>query len=271
MGASLKGECSKKVDIPVDLLLLLQHDGTAIADSEETAPGDDFRLIFLGGLALHVLTGCCQAPIESVQVLVDDQRIGVTNADGICVVHTLVGPRQIKLVHGAFGPDGHVMSCEVTQGPLRSETVFAETNVFIYITDPSLDDSIGVDGEEPPPCPSLAWLCCDGAQIPEEALPVKARLVARCTNFHGLSWTFGEQEIAAQRLGLGTAHGTSKPVKHDAGTCVFGELELVCQRAGFVWNAKSPSPLSERMTDMGGCEFLRVLNCPIAMGSLSHL
>merc|ERR1712159_866074 len=41
-----------------------------------------------------------------------------------------------------------------------------------------------------------------------------------------------------------------------------------CVRDGFIWCSKDISPLEERLSEFGGCEYLRFLECPVAIGFL---
>merc|ERR1711957_531739 len=45
-------------------------------------------------------------------------------------------------------------------------------------------------------------------------------------------------------------------------------LNLECSQRGFVWCPKDPSPLVERSEELGGCELLRVIACPVVLGFL---
>ena len=95
-GASLRERCGMVLKRPA-YLLHLSLDRGRIEDTDAIEPFASVSLTFLGEITLHVLTGCCQAAIERAEVFVDDQSVGITGVDGICVVHALAGSRQIKV------------------------------------------------------------------------------------------------------------------------------------------------------------------------------
>merc|ERR1719420_2603323 len=51
--------------------------------------------------------------------------------------------------------------------------------------------------------------------------------------------------------------------------CPLSSVSLnECVRTGFKWSPKDPSPFVERTAEIGGCEYMRVLNCPVVFGWL---
>merc|ERR1719350_235231 len=62
--------------------------------------------------------------------------------------------------------------------------------------------------------------------------------------------------------------GATNQFVKEGRTCLLTTLQLTCKKRGFAWSPKDPSPLVERAAEIGGCEFLRILACPVSLGFL---
>lgn len=236
-----------------------------LLESDLVAPKDEVELVRLGWLKLRILTGCCRDPIEEVEVLVDGKAVIVTSADGSCAIPVRVGVRVIKLLHHALGQDGHTVNVDVFPDMQDEHVVLADPNVFVYATNyPETDD-----GAEPAADPSIVWLCSDSAQIPEDAMPVCGQIAASAHDGSELMQALNAAPALALNLQFGATVGgtmTTAKTPSDYCSCTFGSVHLSCQRSGFAWRSKDPSPITERLAEFGGCEYLRLLQCPVAMG-----
>jgi len=67
---------------------------------------------------------------------------------------------------------------------------------------------------------------------------------------------------------LGGAGPLSPAAAGADGCCALASLSLQCRRRGLCWRPKDPPPLATRVQDLGGCEWLRLLECPAALGFL---
>merc|ERR1712048_20722 len=142
------------------------------------------------------------------------------------------------------------------------------------VTDPEVeeDEARGEDSSEAPIYEqSCVWLAADPDHIPDDARPLHGCATCPCgpatpggTCDHLLQVKLNPQRIQAFELDLGSSLEDSTG---DA-NCLLGSVHLQCKRAGFKWTPKDPSPLAERIAELGGCELQRLLDCPVVLGFL---
>jgi len=142
--------------------------------------------------------------------------------------------------------------------------------LFVYATDPEEqeeeEDPDSVEDVGPSWDPSCVWLAADEGQIPEDAIGIGGS--ATCL------WPSSAVRLRAhlradQLVGfdLGPT-GLAEKSSHEAGMCPVASFRVSCARRGYSWQAKDPSPLAERTNEIGGCEALRLLACPVVLGFL---
>lgn len=106
---------------------------------------------------------------------------------------------------------------------------------------------------EPHTDPSCVWLSANGAHVPNDALPASGAV------------SLDGSEIAKLCASRIECVELQLPKK---GVCSMGGVHIACERAGYIWSSKDPSPLAERCLELGGCEHMRLQNCPVVLGYL---
>eukprot|EP00927_Polykrikos_kofoidii_P007014 TRINITY_DN12864_c0_g1_i1.p1 TRINITY_DN12864_c0_g1~~TRINITY_DN12864_c0_g1_i1.p1 ORF type:complete len:2030 (-),score=386.64 TRINITY_DN12864_c0_g1_i1:131-6163(-) len=125
--------------------------------------------------------------------------------------------------------------------------------IWVYWMPPNEDE------EEPV---GLVYLAVDGRQVPEEARPVVGSL--KCEGMRG-----GELPLDGSSMGPFAFHA-EQAFATEAPRCLLGNIEFVLEAPkNYDFIAKYPSPLVERLDELGGCEFERLIDCPIAVGQFS--
>ncbi|CAE8585284.1 unnamed protein product, partial [Polarella glacialis] len=114
----------------------------------------------------------------------------------------------------------------------------------------------------------MVWACASRDQMPEAAFGFEGR----ATVVQGLG---GEELVVAElskdhSAGMLVLAGLEAESQSSSSSqlCSLGSLRLEASRQGYVWRAKDPSPLAERAAELGGSEYLRLLECPVALGFL---
>lgn len=228
--------------------------GRALADDTVLTADLELAAAFLSPLHVQVLLPDTQKEqgLSGVIVEVDDTSYGSTDADGCIQLMLPHGKRSAYLRHPSFG-DGrfHMIpsqeDCCIT---------FADVRLYIFATDPEAD----ADDEDAGCQPSLVWICASAEQIPPDALGIAGSVQCRV----------GEKDISAS---LSASRPTEFVVLSGEQVsrrpaCSLADLQIAASRTGFEWQPKEPSPLAERLEELGGSEYLRLLNCPVAMGYL---
>jgi len=252
--------------LEVDEELLIVHScGRVLADADDISWGMEVEVDEAEHVNISVVTGCCGVALEGVLVYVDDVCCGTTDQDGqvISVVMT-AGEHEVAFEHAAFGSSGRaVHMAHIDRGIDNDFMVVLNLNFTIYTSDPGEDEAgsgVGLGIE-----PSMVWLATDSAQVADNVCAVQGRVSCDMTDGKKLTAVLGSSVVAPLALRVAVdpqAHSLRRK------KCLLGSLRLQCQRRGFRWSPKEPSPIAQRLEDIGGCEFLRVLACPVVMGLL---
>eukprot|EP00933_Yihiella_yeosuensis_P061493 TRINITY_DN64315_c0_g1_i1.p1 TRINITY_DN64315_c0_g1~~TRINITY_DN64315_c0_g1_i1.p1 ORF type:complete len:405 (-),score=96.35 TRINITY_DN64315_c0_g1_i1:52-1266(-) len=256
------GQKNKSLDAESDKFTLSQGMDIAV---EEVAP-----------VQIRIVTACCSDPLAAVEVSVDDQLVGETDPDGYVQFNAPLGSHALGLKHPALGPRscGDAADFEVLRvEPDSCNAILrpVEGRLHIYATDPDDDEEPEEEGdgntEESAPMydPSFVWLAADPAQVPDDAYAVSGQI--SCAGKSLLPSQ--SSHVAAFELGQpeGAVEETAEDTRSNTG-CSLARLRLCCHRPGFCWSAKDPSPLAERVAELGGCEFMRVVQCSLVLGFL---
>lgn len=210
---------------------------------------------------LRVVTGCCCEPFDGVSIAVDGQERGITDRFGKVGEFSLTeGEHSLKLEHMVFGQQGFAMKrISVTRGNSNVFTIVADTRFFIYTTDPDPEDLDAADVDMVPD-PSCVWIAANTSHIPDDAVPLLGNVSYKTLKGEEMQAPLSSQELRASVLQFGISHAQEH--------CLMSSVGLQCARPGFAWEPKEPSVFAERLAEIGGCEFLRVLACPVALGWL---
>jgi len=237
-------------------------------DGEGIRPGWMIRAHRMVRVHVSVVTACCGEPLEDVSVTAESITCR-TDASGTCQLMLPIGDCRVHLQHASFG--------EMRQLPLKVSNVEdrkvcyrMKPRLFVYATDPEEqeeeEDPDSVEDVGPSWDPSCVWLAADEGQIPEDAIGIGGS--ATCL------WPSSAVRLRAhlradQLVGfdLGPT-GLAEKSSHEAGMCPVASFRVSCARRGYSWQAKDPSPLAERTNEIGGCEALRLLACPVVLGFL---
>ncbi|CAE7204933.1 unnamed protein product [Symbiodinium natans] len=242
-------------------------------DGENIRPGWVIRACQMILVHISVVTSCCDEPIGDVSVTMaaTDNVAGCTDASGSCQLMVPLGECRIHLQHASFG-EMRQLPLKVTSDARGKKVCYRmKPRFFVYATDPEEQE----EEEDPDACEdsgplwdaSCLWLAASEGQIPEDAIAVHGS--ATCV------WPSAAARLRArlradQIVGfeLGPTGSASKAGSHENGVCPVSSLMVSCTRRGYNWKAKDPSPLAERTAEIGGCEALRLLACPVVLGFL---
>jgi len=263
--AEVKAAMADKLGVPGERLLVIR-DQTTLGEDACMESFSELRVVEVAPVVVRVLTGCCGESVPKAEVLVDGAPAGVTDEQGHVQVMVPLGPHVLAVRHSSFGHQPREpMAIQVCSGAETTViTVPVHARLFIYATDPDLEEDEALAGEDDEPLydPCCVWAAADPDQIPEEALPLRGRTTCWSASAgRTLRVDLDPRRIVPFMLPLGQA--SSKPA-----TCPLGALRLQCGRPGFRWTPKDPPPLEERAEELGGCEFPRLLECPVALGFL---
>eukprot|EP00930_Biecheleria_cincta_P087553 TRINITY_DN7677_c0_g1_i1.p1 TRINITY_DN7677_c0_g1~~TRINITY_DN7677_c0_g1_i1.p1 ORF type:complete len:2688 (-),score=571.77 TRINITY_DN7677_c0_g1_i1:33-8096(-) len=251
---------------PDGLRRLLGEDSEAIEASWDVAVEE------MAPVPVRVVTSCCLEPLKEVEVLLEG-AVGVSDEEGRCEIFAPLGQRALTLRHPALGPKGRE-SRQVEVGRERSanEVIFClDARLFVYQTDPDPEEEEGAE-QDPEEAPlydmSPVWLAADPGHLPEDAKPIECCLTCPWPDAKRLFRAgFGPESLGCVELGPGEGAATPEASTLKPGhVCPVVGLRLRCKRDGFSWAPKEPSPLAERTEEFGGCELLRVMECPVALG-----
>jgi len=269
----VKSRLEKEYEIPVSEIAIV-HCGAHLDDAAALAPGMKLEMFEVAKVGLRVVTGCCCEMFDGISVLVDGVPRGVTDAFGsVPEFVTTAGNHQVILEHVVLGKHGRAaQNITVVRGRDNVFTLIADTRLLFYATDP--DEEEPMDPCEPDlpldcslgPDTSCVWLAADPAHVPDDAVPLQGCITCDSAAGDPLTATLGPREITPVVLRM-SAHGRPDATLGPR-PCSLATLRLECARRGFCWIPKVPSPLVERSTEIGSCEFLRVLACPVSLGTL---
>jgi hypothetical protein len=237
------------------------YDGSrALPDDARVKTSMDLKLFELTRISVRLVTGCCGDAFADVRVELDGEAKGFTDSQGTFSSVATVGTHCVTFLI-CTGDEKCGVRMErgltVVMGGKNDFEFTADVGVSFYCTDPD-DEERSEDEEDCSPLydPSCVWVAVDPAQIPDDAKPLRGQ--ASCQN----------DVVSIDSTGITPVN--LRIDKHDtgAGPCPLADLAVHCSRNGFCWCPKESCPLMERTTKLGGCEFLRLLTCPVAMGFL---
>jgi hypothetical protein len=134
--------------------------------------------------------------------------------------------------------------------------------VYIYWTMPD-DDPDEDAGDASPPADALVWISCDYEQLPTEIHPLEGRL--SCPGAETEDFELDGQSVGPFLI--------QRPKDYEDDTCLLAGLSLNVTKPpeGYSWRARNPSPLEERITEIGGCELQRLTSVPSVIGYLKPI
>eukprot|EP00746_Dinoflagellata_sp_MGD_P145882 gnl/MRDRNA2_/MRDRNA2_78441_c0_seq1.p1 gnl/MRDRNA2_/MRDRNA2_78441_c0~~gnl/MRDRNA2_/MRDRNA2_78441_c0_seq1.p1 ORF type:complete len:2386 (+),score=403.99 gnl/MRDRNA2_/MRDRNA2_78441_c0_seq1:32-7159(+) len=256
--SAAQAELAIRLESPPDLLSLCSMDGAELHSNDVLTRGQEVKVLLLGELKLKFSTSCCGEAVKGAKVILDGSEKGITDSDGVCQVRAAIGARQIIL-----SPSGHSFTVDFSNSKQELDLV-AQPRVFTYIQEPEVCE----DCELPDvPDPSLVWIAGKKEDVPDEALPCKGKIQLHSGSESQVLQELSGSSIEAQTLDL---KSSSSPDAAVVPRCAFGGLHLAVESpdANCTWDEKDPSPLTQRVEEIGGCEYLRVLECPVMIGFL---
>jgi hypothetical protein len=203
---------------------------------------------------------CCSLGWEKVDVCVD----GVshhTTAYGDVNVNCEVFDRLVKVrVGNSAAKEADMRLQEHWSGLIQ---LLFSCQLFVYALDPDDEDDEDEEDEpeekHSPQKPEVSvWVCGNEGHIPDEARPVKGIL-------HTPGARIPEQRLQGGRFGPFSI--MRHPDDDPEASCLLADATFVPDEGSF--RAKDPCPLAERCQELGGCEFQRLLECPVVIGFLS--
>merc|ERR1719401_1064287 len=110
----------------------------------------------------------------------------------------------------------------------------------------------------------ILYVAADPEQIPDEALPIACSI--SCPGAAELMIHLDGKEIAP--VAIRAADRKSVGCPHD--TCLLAKMQILVQKPppDYKFRSRYPSPLAERVQELGGCELCRLIAVPQAMGFL---
>jgi len=242
---------------------VLMHKAVELPKHKRLLPGMDVELVQVEVLSIQVVSACCGEAVAGMNVLADGSKKAVTDARGMVSLSMTVGIHSITLEHTCLGQTGRIAQ-QVTVRATQANTLVFEVPVvlYAYIMDPDMEDVD--DTEDPMNLVSQAWVGVDPTHIPEEAKPPSGCV---CSDARS---RFGERKV---KLNGQLNSGVSFPVSAKdrvlvKGPCSVSWLRFQFAQSGMIWEPKDPTPLEERTQEIGGCEFMRLLACPVVVGFL---
>jgi hypothetical protein len=240
-------------------------DGSSpLAESAWVKQDMNLRVLELAPFSVRLVTGCCGEAFPDVGVQLDGESKGFTDSQGNWSSVATVGMHTLTFV---LRPDGVSMTRKVTLTVAESNKfVFpSDVSLRIYCTDPEAEaESEGEVEEECQPNydPSCVWVGVDPSQIPDDAKAVRG--LVRCE--------YSEDETS-EAVPLNGDDITPLTLcfeidEEERGKCPLTKLSVECTRDRYCWRPKDISPLAERAAALGGCELIRLLMCPVALGFL---
>jgi len=249
-----------------------------LEDSVEVLPGQLLSAEPVASLMLRVAVpeGVVAAEgspegVPDVAVRVDGEEFGKTDEFGDIDIIVRTGIRQVCLTHVCFASGERVLDdMKILPGQLNECAVLTDVQLYFYATDPELEEDAeeaesdkNADGPGEA-LPSLVWCCARKDQIPLEAVDLEGKVCSL-----NLAGQMVSASLPAASVGLTVLSGISAE-QSAASTAAFAlsSMSLEITRQGFCWRPKDLSPFVEREQELGGCEYLRLLECPVAFGYL---
>lgn len=264
---------------PAEEVGLFEEDGAMLSMAEEAAPapGTVVCVGLLAPLRIRVLvperplddtSNEALAALHDVLVEINGQPWQRTGPDGSCEAAARVGSWAARLVHPSFGTEGfRSVRLEVSKTSPNERLFYADVRIYIYATDPEVDEDEEPleEGEAPLVTPSMLWLAVQRDQIPPEAVGIKGSVRAPLDDEREVSARLTPGSVGELMLLSGEK---AAEVGEVPDTCSITAVQIKVQRPGFRWRAKDPSPLLEREQELGIGEYVRLMDCPVVVGFL---
>jgi len=275
--ARLSVEFSRpEVDIAIYDTLSQVTSEMPLDDADGLTAGQEVVAGFLAPLAISVFVPevGLEEPVglAGVVVEVDGQELSTTDKKGRAELRVRSGKRFLRLRHPCFGESARelhdIFVTDQTQNRLE---IMADIRLYFYATDPERDEVEEEFVQES--CravdPTLVWVCGSIDQIPEAALGMEG--IVRGVGFDGLEVSSALSSETYTELVICSGRDVEAQMQvHDCcrGYADVTSLRITASRSGFLWRPKDPMPLVERAEELGGSEYLRLLDCPIVLGFL---
>lgn len=232
-------------------------------------------------------TSCCRRCWEEASIEVDKKKAS-GYSDG---KHFRVPPRPLQDRCGAgvmgvtignvperFLPEGKTWKIRYGDEEPKCIDVDIEVSVWVYWVAPTEpeeneDDEEEEEDDDLDTRAGTLWLAVDENHVPPEAKPVKGAL--RCPGaeeeevaLHGDE--FGPFTLRRPPPAKRGADGN--PVDLEEETCLLASITLhVEPPQGYEYQERSPTPMVERIQELGGCELQRMVHCAQVVGYFKAL
>eukprot|EP00929_Paragymnodinium_shiwhaense_P086822 TRINITY_DN47240_c0_g1_i1.p1 TRINITY_DN47240_c0_g1~~TRINITY_DN47240_c0_g1_i1.p1 ORF type:complete len:2512 (+),score=513.77 TRINITY_DN47240_c0_g1_i1:108-7643(+) len=249
---------------------------------------------------------CEEHGLQGVQVEMDGEVVGHTNEEGALVLKARIGQRKMRLRHLCFGTEGRtVRDIDVKYGQSNQRVVMADLRILIFASYADEGDDDDMPNRSPREADAqrqvLLWVCASRSQIQGDLVPVQGqvaglgldgRRVAKALEPSGITelQLLNGAELEATHFSFAAiasaagAEATSAPDQVSAACaalmasfasqavatcqCSLASLDVQASKASLCWRPRDPHPLKDRALEVGGCEFLRLLECPTVIGYL---
>eukprot|EP00927_Polykrikos_kofoidii_P044594 TRINITY_DN38511_c0_g2_i1.p1 TRINITY_DN38511_c0_g2~~TRINITY_DN38511_c0_g2_i1.p1 ORF type:complete len:1554 (-),score=282.36 TRINITY_DN38511_c0_g2_i1:204-4421(-) len=282
----LKRHLAINTGLPAAEMMLFRVCWSEVLDDADLLDhGSTITVSMSGFVRLTLISGCCYTPLHGVGVVVDGIVRGVTDGDGsLSGLVLAVGTRRLEFDHTALKRDAEtVQDIRVERGPDNEFTFVVDPHLHFYATeldvpeevDSSPADIVGaayMAAAAPSTEPVCVWVAADRTQIPDDAQALSGGRVMCCDD-RGVNV---RKELADGKIEPVTLR-IDKTIKSSVGEsdiadddrqCLLASLRVSCRRSGYAWCPKDPSPLAAGAAELGGCQFLRVITCPVSLGCL---
>eukprot|EP00929_Paragymnodinium_shiwhaense_P108423 TRINITY_DN7474_c0_g1_i5.p1 TRINITY_DN7474_c0_g1~~TRINITY_DN7474_c0_g1_i5.p1 ORF type:complete len:2349 (-),score=462.92 TRINITY_DN7474_c0_g1_i5:203-7249(-) len=267
---SIKGELGAAEDFAIYL------EDSLLEDNAEVVPHIVFEARRLVAVNVQASMSCCCEPLPEARVLLDGREIGSTDEEGEFQLHAAVGAHVVEIEHTVIGKGRRLRKEVDLHVHGRNEACFlVPARLYVYATDPEKEeeeeeeDAVN-DDSEPMIDPSCVWLATDNEHIPDDAVPLDACVVCapEGSQEYLLSAKLRNHRLSPFHVNLEVFSGATANLAMASRQCVLGCLRFQIKRRGFSWHPKDPLPTVERLEELQGCELLRLLACPVALGFL---
>eukprot|EP00929_Paragymnodinium_shiwhaense_P098806 TRINITY_DN60317_c0_g1_i1.p1 TRINITY_DN60317_c0_g1~~TRINITY_DN60317_c0_g1_i1.p1 ORF type:complete len:1988 (+),score=456.49 TRINITY_DN60317_c0_g1_i1:105-6068(+) len=166
--------------------------------------------------------------------------------EGIPPVALRIGKAETRFRYGPGQPEAHALQVLCA--------------LWIYWVPPEGFDDDDEEEEDPDmPPQGMLWLAADPEQIPAEAEPVKGVLTCDVS---------AEQQVILAGRSIGPfILRRAADCEGSAARCLMSHVKVdAIAPKGFEYIGKEVSPMEERWHEIGGCEYVRTLQCPVVMG-----
>eukprot|EP00971_Amphidinium_carterae_P335379 6471219-Amphidinium_carterae.1 len=210
-------------------------------------------------------TQCCARPLAQVRVQADGRELGCSGRDGRIRLppsrkeHFDLVMQDIPsvLLPGENGTLATVWQPPAVEQVEEEKDITVNCMVWIYAVSEAVEDVEEVESKEP--AAISLWVSVNPDHIPEEAVPVRGQLLC--------PWGDGTETFLDGSTMGPFPHPPLPPRAQEADRCLLSCMELKPEPPSlYQYVASDPSPLVERCSELGGCEFQRLLKAPCVIG-----